>query len=134
MLGTAFKGNVVVVGKTVLGYLREPVGLVAKIGKCRVFGKIALSFFVGSEGFKIMHEVGVHELHALGEVGQGGVSVVGDVEPFSNFTGLGGDDDNAGRTAGTVNGGCRCVLKDGDFLDGFGSYGSKGTFNAVHQD
>ena len=134
VLGAAFQGDVVVVGERGLGDLVQPVRLVAQVGERRVLGQVRNALLVGAQVFQHVHEVGVHEVHPLGEAGEGSVAVVGNVEVLAHLPVPGGDEDDAGGAARTVDGGRGGVLQDGDFLDGFRSDGLKGALDAVHQD
>ena len=53
---------------------------------------------------------------------------------LATLTGLGGDKYDTACTAGTVDGGSRCILKDRYLLNAFRSHSLKASLDTVNQD
>ena len=115
----AVDGNVGVHGRGGAVDLLLPVGVLGAEGVESGGGHLAVSHALGDE---LAHLVAGQDILILGDGVDGSRQVHGDVRNRGGMA-LGAllrrDDDNAVGSTGTVDGGCRCVLEDGEGLDVF---------------
>ena len=76
----------------------------------------------------------VHEVGGLGPLGESNISIVCDRCRCITLTGLGGDDNHAVGTTGTIDGGGRSIFQHVDRGNVLRGYRGQVTLDTIHQD